>query len=130
MTSCCVFIFQDIADDAIDEALKTAEAEPLHLAVLAAGDDVTGVFIVGDTTVIKLPSNDIMSAVMLLIVSYYVFDLDYPRIYANFLSIFQTLAFGEPYLKETSKKCKFFTKKLRREIDSLPTQDSNDPSEL
>jgi hypothetical protein len=90
---------------------------------------VTGVFIVGDSIVIRPSTNDIMSAVMLLIVSYYVFDLDYPRIYANFLSILQTLAVGEPYMKETSKKCKFFTKRLRREIEcltSLSTPDSND----
>lgn len=117
-------LFQDVADEAIDEALRTVEAEPLHLTVLVTGVDVTGVFIVGDSAVIKLSSNDIMSAVLLLLISYYIFDVNYPRTYANFFSVLQTLAFGEPYLKETSKKCKFFTKKLRREIDCLSTDDS------
>jgi len=69
-TSTCLFVLQDLADDAIDEALKTAEAEPLRLAVLTAGDDVTGVFIVGDTCIIQLSSKDILSAVLLLTVSY------------------------------------------------------------
>ena len=94
--------------------------------MLTAGDDVTGVFVVGDTCVIQLSSKDMLSAVLLLIVSYYVFDLDYPRIYANFFSVLQTLSIGEPYLKETSKKCKFFTKKLRRELESMVTQASGD----
>ena len=113
-------LFQNIADNAVAQSLETAESEPLHLVVLTVGDDITGVFIVGDTAVIKVPKTDILSATLLLLVSYYVFDLDYPRVYANFLGVLQTLAIGEPYMKDTSKKCKFFIKKLRAVMESLP----------
>ena len=57
-----------------------------HLVVLTVGDGITGFFIEGDRGVIKVPKTNILNAtVLLLLVSYYVFDLDYyPRVYANF----------------------------------------------
>ena len=77
-------LFQNIADSAVAQSLETAENEPLHIVVLTAGEDITRVFIVGDTAVTKVPKSDILSATLLLLVSYYVFDLEYPRFYANF----------------------------------------------
>jgi len=115
----CTF-FQDIADSAVAQSLETVENEPLHIVVLTVGEDITGVFIVGYTAVIKVPKPDILSATLLLLVSYYVFDIEYPRMYANLLGVLQTVAIGEPYLKETSKQCKFFMKKLRAAMESLP----------
>ena len=89
-------LFQNIGDQRVEEVLTTTESEPLHLAVLTVNDTITEVFLVGDTVVIKSPTTDILSGVLLLLISYYVFDLDYPRIYANFFSVLQTLSVGEP----------------------------------
>lgn len=112
-------MFQNVGDDGVEAALKTAEAEPLHLVVLTVSNNITGVFLIGDTVTIRVPT-DILSAALLLLICYYVFDIDYPRMYANYFSVLQTLAVGEPYLKENSKKCKFFTKKLRQKMQDLP----------
>jgi len=51
----------------------------------------TRIFIVGDTAVTEVPKTNILSATLLLLVSHYVFDLEYSRFYANLLGVLQTL---------------------------------------
>ena len=66
------------------QSLERAENEPLQVIVTTVGDNVTRVFIVGDTAAIEVPKTDILSATLLLFVSYYVFDQAYHRCYAIF----------------------------------------------
>jgi len=68
----------------------------------------TRIFIVGDTAVTKVPKTNILSATLLLLVSNYVFDLEYSRFYANLLGVLQT----DNYVKDTSKQLKSFITKL------------------
>jgi len=100
------------------------------VAIFSA-DKLTATFIIGSAVVISLPTADIMSAVWLLFVCYYIFDIDYPRVFCNFFCMLQTLAVGEAYTKPCSKRCKFFLKKLRTQMDDLPepprSQDANLP---
>jgi len=65
--SSVIVVLEDIADSAVAQFLETVENEPLHIVVLTVGEDITGVFIVGDTAVIKVPKPDILSATLLLL---------------------------------------------------------------
>ena len=92
----------------------------MHLIAFVTGDKLTWLFIVGDKTVIKVPT-DITTGVYLLMVAYYVFDVEFPRIYRMFLGILQIFTVGEPR-KDATKKFHFFQKKLRVEMDRLSSE--------
>ena len=111
-------------NDKISDALKMKENQPMHLVAFLTGDQLTGLFIVCDMTVIKVPA-DIMSGVHLLMVAYYVFDVEFPRMYRMFLGILQVPVIGEPRTDAT-KKFHFFLKKLRTEMVRLSSSEISD----
>ena len=92
----------------------------MHLVAFVTVDELTGLFIFGDKTVIKVLT-DIMKGVHLLMVTYYVFNVEFPRMYRMFLQILQVLVVSEPR-KDARKKFNFFLKKLRVEMDHLPSE--------
>ena len=106
-------IFQDFADADIDCSLQSP-AQQIHpfilwhylkenfLGHLLWETLISAIDVVGGNS----------SAVCKLIVTYYIFDLDYPRQYAMVMAFLQNIVMGEPYLKESTKKIKFFVKKF------------------
>jgi len=87
---CCALCFRSLqtmlwhslwSQRRVSPAFRCSESERRH----------SRIFIVGDTAVTKVPKTNILSATLLLLVSHYVFDLEYFRFYANLLGVLQTL---------------------------------------
>jgi hypothetical protein len=99
----------------VDKELITADGTPLHLVVfVSTSGALQGQYIVGDGCVIKIESaRSTLFSVLCLLLSYYVFDINYPQQYSMLLALLQTFVMEEPYSKETNQKFKFFLKKLR-----------------
>ena len=72
----------------------------------------TAYFIVGQEAVIKPGTEDFSAVLTILMAAYYVFDLEYPRMYSQALGFLQTFLFEDPYRLETCKNYKFFLKKV------------------
>ena len=67
-----------------------------------------------------IAGQDILNGIFQLLAAYYVFDINFPRMYSMFLAILHILVVGEKAPKEMSRKFNFFVKTLHKEIESLP----------
>eukprot|EP00105_Crassostrea_gigas_P039153 XP_019923301.1 PREDICTED: uncharacterized protein LOC105329498 [Crassostrea gigas] len=82
--------------------LDSEKESPPSLIVFKNEDEVLVIYIVADGCQILDTTRCIRTAVMLLIASYYVFDLDYPAIYGQFLGFLQHWVVGDIF---TQNKC-------------------------
>jgi len=98
--------FQNVPDGNVAELLKTAERDPFRLVVFLQNGHLCGIYVVGVT--IGVPIRSVESAVLTLFALYYVFNVDYPRQYAMFFTILQSLVLQQQYLKPTSKSMLFW----------------------
>ena len=105
--------FQDVPDDETEAALKTAHMEPPRMLVLKRGGAITGTFIIGDGVSITFHTStdkSVTSALITLIGVYYVFDLEYPKMYSQLLGMLQThLLRGLPFEGKKSAKYRSFS---------------------
>ena len=58
-----------------------------------------------------------------ILVTYYVFDANYPAQYAMLLAILQIFVMQEPYTRQTCLKFELFVKKLRSLFDCISVTD-------
>jgi hypothetical protein len=95
-----------------------------HLSILLHSsdrEDLTGIYLVGDSVYIWVDvKGAIIAAVMKLMASYYVFNVDYPRHYSMLMGLFQIHVMEEPYRREKTKKFNFFNQKKQNALRSLP----------
>ena len=99
--------------------LTTQPEDPLHIVAFISGCHLTGIYIVGDTVVIKPGIRTVECSVFTLLSAYYVFNVDYPRQYSMVLAALQCLTLEEPYLKVTSKKYAFLIKKMKKATEEM-----------
>ena len=87
--------------------------------VFLQGGTITGIFLVADGVSSRVDkTGGIISGVLKLLGLYYVFDLQYPRMYAMMLGLLQTTVIEEPYRGTTSKGYKVMLKELRKTMDT------------
>lgn len=111
---------QDIPDEDIQTELQTAPHTAPHIAVFRRSGQVTGSFIIGDGSCIDCQSDNIEVAVLTLLATYYVFDLDYPQIYSQVLGILQTYIIQTvPYDGPKSKNYCMFSTQLKNKISEI-----------
>jgi hypothetical protein len=72
------------------------------LVVFLNEEEIVVMYIVGDGCKILETTRCVMTAILLLIGAYYVFDLDYPVMYAQFLGLLQHWVVGDIF---TQNKC-------------------------
>ena len=108
--------FQNAHD--VTKQLATKEEEAPHIVIVGN----TGTYIVGGGVIIDPKSKDFGVAITILMAVYYVWDLEYPRMYSQALGILQTFLFQEPYMMETSKNYKFLMKKFRKVFEEELTK--------
>ena len=96
----------------MDKKLATKEMDPPHIVLFRQSNEIKGMYIVGDECKIRCQGSSVTSAVLEIITLYYNFNIDYPKCFAMVLGIIQQCCLGEPYTYQTSKKFKFFLKKL------------------
>lgn len=97
-------IFQNVLslENISKKHLDSEEESPPSLIVFKNEYEVLVIYIVADGCQMLDTTRCIRTAVMLLIASYYVFDLDYPAIYGQFLGFLQHWVVGDIF---TQNKC-------------------------
>lgn len=109
----------NLQSDDVPARLKTSEGDPPAVVLFQDEDGAqySGAYIVGDDVSILLYNNCIMVHMLQLLGVYYIFDLDYPKQYAMFLGVLQQFVMNDQFTRESSKRFKFFCKKLRPEFE-------------
>ena len=122
LTVFLLIILQGVPDEHFEEKLKSEEGTPLHIVAFQSDrEELTGIYLVGDSVYIRVDvKGAIIAAVMKLMASYYVFNIDYPRQYSMLMGLFQIHVMEEPYRREKTKKINFFNQKLQNALRSLP----------
>ena len=93
----------------VENALSTKECEAPHIIAFTNGGVLCGLYIVCDNVYIEVDVKlGVMGALLNLIATYYIFDLEYPQMHAMILAILQTLVMEDPYMNTTSKGYKVF----------------------
>ena len=116
----------------MEKALSTKECEAPHIVAFTNGGVLCGLYIVCDNVYIEVDVKlGVMGALLNLTATYYIFDLEYPRMHAMILAILQTLVMEEPYKNATSKGYKVLSKDLRLKLAELSkNEDDNDQDNL
>ena len=94
----------DVEDDRIEEKCRTDENEAPKLLVFIKNEDVCMTCIVGDTLQLNLNSCDVINGLVHVLVSYYVFDIAYPRCYSQSLGLMQELVMNEKFKGSKNKQ--------------------------
>ena len=104
----------DVEDDRIEEKCRTDENDAPKLLVFIKNEDVCMTCIVGDTLQLNLNSCDVINGLVHVLVSYYVFDIAYPRCYSQSLGLMQELVMNEKFKGAKTNKftewCTYLTK--------------------
>ena len=106
-------------DDEVFKHLKTKPMDPLHCKVFRRQQHVTGCYIIGDSFIITCSKLSMITAVYELVAAYYVFNVDYPKIYAMPMAAIQEICLEQPYRFDKSKQYKFFSKNVKAKIKEL-----------
>ncbi|XP_070574004.1 uncharacterized protein [Ptychodera flava] len=115
-----ITLVEDVADEDINTALKSRECEAPHIMVFTAAGELSGLYIIGDTVHITVEKNEgIMSAVLKLMASYYIFDLSYPKSHAMILGLLQSFVMEEAFKQKTSQGYKVLFKEVREKWNVL-----------
>jgi len=97
----------------MDNHLETNDLESPHVEAFVSGNQLHGVFVLGDTVHNEvLQQSGIMCAALTLLCTYYLLYLQYPRPYSMLLAAFQEFIIEEPYKRQTSKGFKTFQSKF------------------
>ena len=99
LTVFLLIFLQGVPDEHIEEKLKSEEGTPLHIVAFQSDrEELTGIYLVGHSVYIRVDvKGAIIAAVMKLMASYYVFNIDYPRQYSLLMGLFQIHVMEEPY---------------------------------
>lgn len=98
----CLKLLPDIKEDDIDDKLSTVDEEHPKLMVLTSNREIEMIKICGDGTVMHVSELSLPYAVITLCMSYYTYDIQYPRKYCMTLATFQHLVLKDPYLESRS----------------------------
>ena len=85
-----------------------------HIIALTTNEKVNLLEIVGDGTIINVSEVDVPYAIILLMCSYYVFDLAYPRRFCQTLGFFQHKVLDEEFLDTNSSGFINFLHKIEK----------------
>ncbi len=101
----------DASDEEVEKSQETLSGEvPRIIAFFNTEGDLESTVICGDNRSI-LVNGDLYKAVLTLLASYYVFDIDYPRCFAMALGFFQQSVLQQPFT-EVKNKSKGFADTL------------------
>ena len=104
-------ILSDLNNDQDD--FKSAEKSAPHILVIVENNSLGQAYILGDGCTIKCETGDFSDALILLLGTYYIFDLAYPRVYSQILGFLQQYVLKDPYNLEKSADYKHFASQYR-----------------
>ena len=101
----CLMILDDVPNKELDKKLKTHAEEYPKLAVFVMDKrKIEMIRIIGDGEVIEVNDTGIAGAILLLCITYHVFELNFPRKYNQLLGYIQHQVLKEKYLGKRSLK--------------------------
>lgn len=110
-------MFQDVPDDEVAKTLATKKLTPPKIFIIKSNGQVKGQYIVADGVYIDCCSMSGNAAILMLLAVYYVFDLEYPRMYSQLLGLLQThLLDLTPYTGQKSSKYRKLSTDLQKAI--------------
>lgn len=94
----------EVSDDKIDGILEknTAQDDSPKLLVFSNSDNISLITIVADGHNITVDGTDIVHGIIILLGTYYIANLQYPRCYSQFLGLIQEVGLKEEYKGTTS----------------------------
>lgn len=115
-------LFKGVPDEDIEKSLRSKYLEPSRLVVFKAEGKIKGQYynyMVNDKTYmyIECRTTSGNGSILELMPVYYVFDMEYPRMYSKLLGILQThLLCLQPYAGQKSMQYKKFSTALEKEL--------------
>lgn len=98
----------------------TKESCPPHIVVFRTNGQVKGIFVAADGVYVECGESSISAGILVLLACYYVFNMDYPRIYCQLLGILQTHLIRQiPYAGPKSSKYSKFSTKMMKAIGEV-----------
>ena len=108
-TSSFISIFEDIDEKYFDKYTKSHEEEGPRLVMFLNGkEQLEMAVIVTDSCKIYCQAKSILDSIIILLASYYVFNLDYPRKYYQCLGFLQQYVLWDVFTGDKSSKYKQF----------------------
>ena len=95
-------IWHDIPEGKVDQKLTSSALDSPFLVLFFKNDTFELGAITVDTKVIYCQANSILDALLLLLASYYVFDLHYPRPYSQALGFLQQEGLKKQFVEKKS----------------------------
>ena len=114
---------KDIPDAEVDQLLESKEKEAPRIVVFRRDGEIIGTYIVGDKTVITSQRTSFAASFIVLVATYYVFNLEYPRVYSQLLGLFQTYVIkGAPYNGKKSSRYIDFSSELKKQLEHVESK--------
>lgn len=104
-TMSIIDVLKDKADDSTEQHLTNPKGQGPQLRIFVKGSTFDFAAIVCDGTHIEPQAADSVNAILLLLATYYVFDVQYPRPYSQILGFLQQYVLDDLY---TGLKCANF----------------------
>ena len=116
-TSSFISIFEDIDEKYFDKYTKSHEEEGPRLVMFLKGkEQLEMAVIVTDSCKIYCQAKSILDSIIILLASYYVCNLDYPRKYNQWLGFSQQYVLRDAFTGDKSSKYKHFLKNIMNDI--------------
>lgn len=94
-SDCCFIVLDDIPDEQMDKYLESEEDEYPRLVLFFKSGRFFEAKVVSDGVVVHTQADNIAYALIILLGCYYVFNIEYPRVYSQFLGFLQVIVAGE-----------------------------------
>lgn len=107
---------------------SSPEGSPPHLLLFMDGGECKSWYVLGDDCTISFKNRfeDVLCSVIVLVGSYYCFDLTYPRVYSQLLGLLQQYILKDPYNLDKSMEYKHFVAKYESKIKGADKSNNTD----
>ncbi len=97
-------LHKDATADMVSNLTKSQPGDSPRLHLFYSGDSLDTAVVSGDGTKVMMPNCDsVECALLVLVATYYVFDIDYPRAYSMVLGFIQQSVLCQPFTTTTTK---------------------------
>lgn len=112
-----ITIYEDIDEKDVEKLTKSHQEEGPRLVLFLKGKDHLEMSVIPtDTCRIYCQAKTIIDSLLILIGTYYVFHLDYPRKYTQCLGFLQQIVLGDAFTGDKSTKFKHFLRKFQKDL--------------
>lgn len=116
-SSSFISLFEDVEEKDVEKYTKSHEEEGPRLILFLKGKDQLEMTVIAtDNCRIYCQTENVINSIMILLASYYIFNLDYSRKYSQCLSFLQQYVLVDAFTSEKSLKYQHFVKKIANDL--------------